>query len=152
MSRTHIIEFRQLSKTRVTLDDNDLAEHGLTIEDLERAAIDEDYCTKIMDTTAYKLIPDIVTPDELLSLAIIESTEDDPEDITIGKQRNMYKTETVTLVEDYKCNKCGSCGDERSIISMTEAVFVEEPDPHMSWYETHKCHNCGNMYQFKNAT
>jgi hypothetical protein len=57
-----------------------------------------------------------------------------------------------------QCPNCGTwntdvlpIGQGGSRVRWTEPVFVETPDPHYEWSETHKC-ACGTEYTFKNGT
>jgi hypothetical protein len=52
----------------------------------------------------------------------------------------------------YTCPNCETVCSEQSIISKTDPVFVEEPDPHYSWDETHKCVSCETVYILHNGT
>jgi len=61
----------------------------------------------------------------------------------------------IPLVEGSQCPKCNdyaTYGDEGSLVSSTPSIFKEEPDPHYSWVETHKCKSCGTSFRFFNGT
>ena len=74
------------------------------------------------------------------------------------KQRtnDEFKTkEMENLIESttgYSCPNCGAICSEKTIVSKTETIFEELPDPHYSWDETHKCQKCETLYLLHNGT
>ena len=55
-------------------------------------------------------------------------------------------------ITGYSCPECGACScSEITLINKTESIFNEEPDPHYSWTETHKCQKCETIYTLENG-
>lgn len=79
------LEIRQLSIDKVRLDEDDLLKAGLTVEDIERCQNDETFLTECLDKGLLGcIIPDVVTPSELLSLKVVTKEFDDSEMCNIG--------------------------------------------------------------------
>jgi hypothetical protein len=53
---------------------------------------------------------------------------------------------------NYSCPNCDLVVSDRSLELKTEPEFVEEPDPHYSWTETHKCLGCETIFTLENGT
>ena len=79
------LEIRQLSISKVRIDEDDLVKAGLTVEDIERCQTDDKFLTECHDKGRLNnIIPDIVTADELLSINVESKEFDDSEMCNIG--------------------------------------------------------------------
>ena len=79
------LEIRQLSIDKVRIDEDDLVKAGLTVEDIERCQTDDKFLTECLDKgRLVSIIPDVVTPVEMLSLKVKSKEFDDSEMCNIG--------------------------------------------------------------------
>jgi hypothetical protein len=79
------LEIRQLSISKVRIDEEDLLKAGLTVEEIERCQHDEKFFTECHNKGRLSsIIPDVVTPDELLSIKVKSKEFDDSEMCNIG--------------------------------------------------------------------
>ena len=61
-------------------------------------------------------------------------------------------SEILKSKTNYSCPNCGAICTDKTEISRTKAEFIEEPDAHYSWKETHKCSKCDTTYELNNGT
>ena len=77
------------------------------------------------------------------------------ENLSESTKDNDVNTLLCTVIESktgYSCPNCGTICSDRTLISRTDSEFVEYPDPHYSWDETHKCQKCETLYLLHNGT
>mgnify|MGYP003441964836 CR=1 FL=1 len=66
----------------------------------------------------------------------------------------------VTKEQPFSCPNCGKhcsssygeIGEPTSFVKSFPSEFKEEPDPHFSWEELHKCLACETEYLLVNRT
>jgi predicted RNA-binding Zn-ribbon protein involved in translation (DUF1610 family) len=71
---------------------------------------------------------------------------------TKGNNANSVLCAVIESTTGYSCPNCGAIRSEKTMVSKTETIFNEMPDPHYSWDETHKCQKCETMYLLHNGT
>ena len=69
-----------------------------------------------------------------------------------GDDANTVLCAVIESTTGYSCPNCGAICSEQTIVSKTEMIFEELPDPHYSWDETHKCQKCETLYLLHNGT
>jgi hypothetical protein len=58
----------------------------------------------------------------------------------------------IESITGCSCPNCDTLCSQDTMVSKTEVEFVEAPDPHYSWDETHKCNRCETVYILHNGT
>ena len=63
------------------------------------------------------------------------------------------ENEHIILSENGKCQTCNIYPDyELKLISSTDPVFKEFPNPHYQWEERHICNRCKIEFLIRNGT
>ncbi len=60
--------------------------------------------------------------------------------------------DVIESTTGYSCPNCGTICSDKTLISRTDSKFEEDPNPHYSWDETHKCQKCETLYLLHNGT
>jgi predicted RNA-binding Zn-ribbon protein involved in translation (DUF1610 family) len=60
--------------------------------------------------------------------------------------------DVIESTTGYSCPNCGAICSDKTLISRTDSKFEEDPNPHYSWDETHKCQKCETLYLLHNGT
>lgn len=55
-------------------------------------------------------------------------------------------------ITGYSCPYCNDIHSDLTLVSRTESEYIQYPDPHYRWIETHKCKKCDTTYILHNAT
>jgi hypothetical protein len=69
-----------------------------------------------------------------------------------GNNANTLLGAVIESITGYSCPNCGAICSKKTIVSKTETIFEEIPDPHYRWDETHKCQKCETLYLLHNGT
>ena len=69
----------------------------------------------------------------------------------IIRNNNSLST-VIESITGYSCPNCGAICSDKTLVSMTEVIFNELPDPHYDWDEIHKCQKCETYYLLNNGT
>ena len=62
------------------------------------------------------------------------------------------RQDVIKSTTGYSCPNCGTICSDRTLILRTDFKFEEDPNPHYSWDETHKCQKCETLYLLHNGT
>ena len=71
---------------------------------------------------------------------------------TKGNNANTLLCVVIESTTGYSCPNCGAICTEKTMVSKTETIFEELPDPHYSWDEKKKKKKCETLYLLHNGT